>query len=152
MLCFMQDTAATLYANGTLKTSPTFATLQYALTDRNFSVIGLGFTRDTPGDRIRYEPYGLFRALPAGDVNGDGTVNSADVSAIMFALSYSAELDLNMDGSISSQDWSMASALSGRTLAAGQLSDSGNIVGWCGYLCEACLQIHSRRLWIFKVC
>ncbi|MFU8830160.1 MAG: RHS repeat-associated core domain-containing protein [Phycisphaerales bacterium] len=145
LVCFMQDTAASLNANGTLKTNPTFATLQYALTDRNFSVIGMGFTHDTPGDRIRYEPYGLFRAFPAGDVNGDGTVSSADVSAIMFAMSYSADLDLNMDGSINSQDWSMASSLTGRTLTAGQLSDSGNIVGWCGYLYE-----ESTGMWLAR--
>src|SRR5690606_35121130 len=41
-----------------------------------------------------------------------------------------------MDGSVDSLDSSMVSGLTGRTLTDGHLSDTGNIVGWCGYLYE----------------
>ncbi|MFI4855318.1 MAG: RHS repeat-associated core domain-containing protein [Phycisphaerales bacterium JB065] len=81
-------------------------------------------------------PYGTFTAYPAGDVNADGTVNSADTTAILIASGYKADLDVNMDGSVDSLDSSMVSGLTGRTLSSGQLSDRGNIVGWCGYLYE----------------
>jgi hypothetical protein len=50
----------------------------------------------------------------------------------MFAIGYQADLDVNIDGSVDSKDSSEVSTLSGRTLSAGQLSDRGNIVGWCG--------------------
>ena len=132
----MSDTAAALNADGTLATDPTFARLDYALTDRNFSVIGTGFTSGEVGDRVRYDPYGTFQAFPAGDVNRDGAVNSGDTTAIMFASGYQADLDVNMDGAVDSKDSGVVSKLRGRSLGAGELSDRGNIVGWCGYLYE----------------
>ena len=125
-----------LNADGTLATDPTFARLDYALTDRNFSVIGTGFTSGEVGDRVRYDPYGTFQAFPAGDVNRDGAVNSGDTTAIMFASGYQADLDVNMDGAVDSKDSGVVSKLRGRSLGAGELSDRGNIVGWCGYLYE----------------
>ncbi|MFG0293763.1 MAG: RHS repeat-associated core domain-containing protein [Phycisphaerales bacterium JB050] len=141
----MSDTKAALNSNGTLSKNPSFARLDYALTDRNFSVIGLGFEADAVGDRVRYAPYGTFTAYPAGDVNADGTVNSADTTAILIASGYKADLDVNMDGSVDSLDSSMVSGLSGRTLTDGQLSDNDNIVGWCGYLYE-----ESTGMWLAR--
>ena len=99
-------------------------------------MIGTGFTSGQVDHCRRYDPHGKFQAFPAGVVNRDGTVNSADTSAIMFAISYQADLDVNMDGSVDTKDSSLVSKLRGRSLADGQLSDSGNIVGWCGYLYE----------------
>ncbi|XOV77176.1 MAG: RHS repeat-associated core domain-containing protein [Phycisphaerales bacterium] len=136
LVAYMSDTAAVLNADGTLATDPTFARLDYALTDRNFSVIGTGFTSGEIGDRVRYDPYGTFQAFPAGDVNRDGAVNSGDTTAIMFASGYQADLDVNMDGAVDSKDSGVVSKLRGRSLGAGELSDRGNIVGWCGYLYE----------------
>ena len=49
-------------------------------------------------DGVGRSPRGTFKAFPAGDVNRYGTVNSASTSAIMFAISYQADLDVNMDG------------------------------------------------------
>ncbi|MFI4855319.1 MAG: hypothetical protein ACIAQF_10135 [Phycisphaerales bacterium JB065] len=60
----MSDTAASINSNGTLSANPTFATLQYALTDRNFSVIGLGFEADEVGDRIHYAPLRHIHRVP----------------------------------------------------------------------------------------
>jgi hypothetical protein len=85
-------------------------------------------------DAVGRSPRATFQPFPAGDVNRDGTVNSTDTSAIMFALGYEADLDVNMDGSVDTKDSSLVSKLSGRSLADGQLSDRGNIVGWCGSL------------------
>ncbi|MFG0293760.1 MAG: hypothetical protein ACF8MJ_11515 [Phycisphaerales bacterium JB050] len=65
LVAYMSDTAATINSNGTLSANPIFATLQYALTDRNFSVIGLGFEDDAVGDCIRYAPYVGRRGLRA---------------------------------------------------------------------------------------
>jgi len=131
-----RDTAASLNTNGTLATDPTYATLDYALTDRNFSVIGTGFTSSEVGDRVRYDPYGTFQAFPAGDVNNDGTVNSTDFDAFIIVFSYQADLDLTMDGSINKADQAVVTKNLGRTLGSSKLSDRGNIVGWCGELYE----------------
>ena len=54
----------------------------------------------------------------------------------MFASGYQADLDVNMDGAVDSKDSGVVSKLRGRSLGAGELSDRGNIVGWCGYLYE----------------
>jgi len=62
----LSDTAASINADGTLATDPTFARLDCALTARNFSVIGIGFDNDAVGDRLRYDPDGTVQAFPAG--------------------------------------------------------------------------------------
>jgi len=97
------------------------------------------------GDRIRYDPYGTFQAFPAGDVNNDGTVDSADSNAFIFVISYQADLDLTLNGSIGQADQAVVTKNLGRTLGNGQLSDRGNIVGWCGYLYE-----ESTGMWLAR--
>jgi len=141
----MRDTAASLSTSGTLVTDPTYATLDYALTDRNFSVIGTGFTGNQVGDRVRYDPYGTFQAFPAGDVNYDGTVDSADTNAFIFAASYQADLDLTLNGLVGAADQAVVTANLGRSFAPNQLSDRGNIVGWCGELYE-----ESTGIWLAR--
>jgi RHS repeat-associated protein len=152
LVAFMSDTAAAINTDGTLSTGPTFATLEYALTDRNFSVIGRGDTSNTLGDRIHYDPYGTFRAYPGGDVNRDGSTNSKDEASISnFILfgsgssGYQAEYDLDLDGDVDSRDISKVSTYGTRTIKSGQLSDRGNIVGWCGYLYE-----ESTGMWLAR--
>src|SRR5690606_32700486 len=87
-----------------------------------------------------YDPYGTFRAYPGGDVNGDGSSISTDggtiSSHILLGSGYRAEYDLNLDGVVDSSDVSKVASYGKRTIKSGQLSDNGNIVGWCGYLYE----------------
>ncbi|MFB3429730.1 MAG: hypothetical protein ABL309_02300 [Phycisphaerales bacterium] len=73
-------------------------------------------------------------------------MNSADTSAIMFALGCEADLDVSVDGSVDTMDSSLVSKLSGRSLADGQLSDTGNIVGWCDYLYEEASLLKRRHV------
>jgi hypothetical protein len=69
-------------------------------------------------------------------VNNDGTVDSADSDVFIFASIYEADLDLTMNGLIGTADQAVVTSNLGRTLGSSQLSDRGNIVGWCGYLYE----------------
>ena len=60
------------------------------------------------------------------------------MTTLSFTLTCQADLDLNMNGitGIDLGDESIVSANLGRSFAPNELSDRGNIVGWCGCLYE----------------
>ncbi len=98
---------------------------------------------------MRYHP---FQVTPAGDVNGDGTVNGDDLNTLSFTLTYQADLDLNMNGitGFDLGDEPIISANLGRSFAPGELSDRSNIVGWCGYLYEESGSFGGGGMWLAR--
>jgi RHS repeat-associated protein len=126
------------YTVDTNASSSQFDSVEYAMTDRNFSVIGL-----VDGERVRYDSYGYAQASPFGDANGDGTVDGGDQQIILDAFGdsvgdagYQVEGDLNASGTVDLTDLNLYSAASGKSIDTGRLSGSTNIVGYSGYLME----------------
>jgi len=62
------------------------------------------------------------------------TPSAAPTWALMFAFTYQADFDLNLNGitGIDLSDEPIIIANFGRSSALIELSDRGNIVGWCG--------------------
>jgi len=93
-------------------TSPGFEAPVYALTDRNFSVIGLRTQADDDAAHtLRYTPYGVGESQLRLDVTGDGVVNINDTVAVLGIfgsvagdVDYEAEADFNGDGSVNIND------------------------------------------------
>jgi len=126
------------WADDTKAASSTFDSTTFVMTDRNFSVIGLN-----NGERVRYDAYGYALASPFGDVNADGTVDSSDSSIVTGAFgatygtgSYVVEADVTRDGSVDLADLNAVSGANGDSIDRGDLSESGNIVGYAGYVFE----------------
>ena len=120
--------------------SPTtsFDDTMFAMTDRNFSVIGLN-----NGERVRYDAYGYALASPDNDVDADGLVGLSDSNAVSASFgssygsgSYRVEADVNRDGSVNLTDLNAVNGASGDSIDRGDLSESGNIVGYAGYIFE----------------
>jgi RHS repeat-associated protein len=139
------------YAVDTVASTSEFDTVTYAMTDRNFSVIGL-----VGSERIRYDAYGYAQASPFGDVNGDGTVDSSDQSIINAAFGesvgdagYQVEADLNFNGTVDLADLNLYSSASGDSIDRGGLSGEGNIIGYAGYVFEPATGMYLvRRRWL----
>jgi len=124
-----------------------FEDLFYAMTDRNFSVIGLSQSTGASGERIRYDAYGHAQASPRGDANGDGLVNIDDQDIVLAnfgkqigdtggTATYKVEADFDSNGAIDLDDLSTVFNHFGTTIERGRLSGSGNIVGYAGYIFE----------------
>ncbi len=60
------------------------------------------------------------------------------MDTLVFAFSYQADLDLNLNGitGFDLGDEPIVTANLGRSFAPNELSGRGNIVDWCGYLYE----------------
>ncbi len=123
----------------------------YAITDRNFSVIGVeaGGVGSGEFERARYSAYGETFGMPFGDVDADGDADTADTTAITAVIgnslggaSYQVEADIDLDGSITTTDRNAASTA---THGAGVLSGAGNIVGYAGYLYEEATGMYLAR-------
>lgn len=135
------------WADDTKAASSTFDSTTFAMTDRNFSVIGLN-----NGERVRYDAYGYALASPYGDVDADGTVGSSDSSIVTGAFgatygtgSYVVEADVTRDGSVDLADLNAVSGANGDSIDRGDLSESGNIVGYAGYIFEPATGMYSVR-------
>jgi len=124
-----------------------FEDLFYAMTDRNFSVIGLSQSTGASGERIRYDAYGHAQALPRGDANGDGSVNLDDQDIVLAnfgkqigdtsgTATYRVEADFDSNGAIDLDDLNTVFNNFGQSIERGRLSGSGNIVGYAGYIFE----------------
>jgi RHS repeat-associated protein len=101
-------------------------------------------------ERVVYEAYGKGRHRWAGDVDGDGDVDSTDVSIVTTLAdaysragtpiddaSYEVDSDLNHDGIIDATDKAIINALPAAAVLAGGISDPDGpdaIAGYDGYL------------------
>ncbi|XOV75122.1 MAG: RHS repeat-associated core domain-containing protein [Phycisphaerales bacterium] len=135
------------YAVDINASSSQFDSVEYAMTDRNFSVIGL-----VDGERVRYDAYGYAQASPFGDANGDGTVNGDDQQIILDAFGdsvgdagYQVEGDLNSSGTVDLTDLNLYSTASGDSIDRGRISESNNIVGYAGYVHEPATELYLVR-------
>ena len=106
---------------------------------------------DSSGGRAegyRYSAYGVPFGIPRADINGDGTVNTADSNILSVAfgnslgdVGYVVTADINLDGTVDLDDWGILSVDFGATLGRGVLSHtttSGgggvrNRIGYAGY-------------------
>ncbi|MCR9217498.1 MAG: hypothetical protein NXI14_09890 [bacterium] len=138
------------YAVDTAASTSEFDTVTYAMTDRNFSVIGL-----VGSERVRYDAYGYAQASPFGDANSDGTVDGSDQSIILAAFGdsvgdagYQVEGDLNFSGTVDTADLNLYTPASGDSIDRGRLSGEGNIIGYAGYVFEPATGLYvSRQRW-----
>jgi RHS repeat-associated protein len=135
------------YAVDTNASSSQFDAVEYAMTDRNFSVIGL-----VDGERVRYDAYGYAQASPFGDANGDGTVDGDDQKVILDAFGttvggtgYQVEGDLNANGTVDLTDLNLYSTASGDSIDRGDISGIDNIVGYAGYAFEPATKLYIVR-------
>ncbi len=109
-------------------------------TDAQFSSVAVLLDNGDLLERVAYTAYGVARHQWLADANGDGAVNSADMSIVLSAYgpitsaSYRSEADFNRDGIINSADLSPVLAFQ-PTLPEGTLSATsvGNRTGYCGY-------------------
>ena len=122
------------------------------LTDAQFSVRALAETSLSGAaeivERVAYTPYGEARHRYAGDMDGDGDVDAADISAIPGG-GYVADLDADNDGSNAddTSGWLIPRVSGGLYATAvpdGWLSDPGlgstvgtdNSIGYAGYVAD----------------
>lgn len=137
-------------------TGPAFAPPRYALTDRNFSVIGLGFEGGGKPDthRMRYSPYGASESVLNIDPTGDGTSDVSDMLRILAQFDethadagYTPELDVNGDGAIDVSDF--LEQQSGTGTSSSELGSAlSNTVGYAGYVWDADADMyHVRHRW-----
>jgi len=83
---------------------------------------------------VRYSSYGVPFGMPQGDVNGDGTVDGADLGQILADWGTgTVACDVNLDGTVDGADHALALANDATTLGRGVLSDIGNRRGYAGY-------------------
>ena len=135
------------------------------LTDAQFSVRALAETSLSGAaeivERVAYTPYGEARHRYAGDMDGDGDVDTADISAIP-GSGYVADLDADNDGSNAddTSGWLIPRVSSGLYATAvpdGWLSDPGlgstvgtdNSIGYAGYVADfetGDYHVRNRRL------
>ncbi len=132
----------------------------FYVTDAQFSTVAMAKPNGGIVERITYDSYGKARHHFGADVTGDGATTSANGTAIQNAYGnsigdagYKAELDLDRDGDIDSDDYNAGIALSGgvtqSALAGGMVSfvstGSGgstrhgpdNPIAWDGYVFNA---------------
>ncbi len=132
----------------------------FYVTDAQFSTVAMAKPNGGIVERLTYDSYGKARHHFGADVTGDGATTSADGTAIQNAYGnsigdagYKAELDLDRDGDIDSDDYNAGIALSGgvtqSALAGGMVSfvstGSGgstrhgpdNPIAWDGYVFNA---------------
>ncbi len=100
-------------------------------------------------EQDRYSAYGIPIGLPAGDVNSDRQVTSADTTQIQSwidASQYDVRGDLDLDSDVDATDKSTATNNLGNTLGWGALtlSSVGNRRGYAGYELEASLTAARR--------
>ncbi len=143
----------------------------FYVTDAQFSTVAMAKPNGGIVERTTYDSYGKARHHFGADVTGDGATTSADGAAIQNAYGnsigdagYKAELDLDRDGDIDSDDYNAGIALSGgvtqSALAGGMVSfvstGSGgstrhgpdNPIAWDGYVFNAETgQYHVRWRW-----
>ncbi len=143
----------------------------FYVTDAQFSTVAMAKPNGGIVERITYDSYGKARHHFGADVTGDGATTSADGAAIQNAYGnsigdagYKAELDLDRDGDIDSDDYNAGIALSGgvtqSALAGGMVSfvstGSGgstrhgpdNPIAWDGYVFNPETgQYHVRFRW-----
>ncbi len=92
----------------------------FYVTDAQFSTVAMAKPNGGIVERITYDSYGKARHHFGADVTGDGATTSADGTAIQNAYGnsigdagYKAELDLDRDGDIDSDDYNAGIAMSG---------------------------------------
>ena len=118
----------------------------YAMTDRNFSVIGLSQSAGSSGERVRYDAYGHAQAMPLGDADHNGAVDLDDQNILLVNFGadigdtgsplYRVEADFDSNGAIDLDDLNTVNVNFGDSIERGRLSGSGNIVGYAGYIFE----------------
>ena len=87
-------------------------------------------------EQVRYSSYGVPFGLPMGDTDGDGDLDSTDVTQINTwyqASQYDVRGDLDLDGDVDGTDHTNAGNAKPITLGWGVLSDVGNRKGYAGY-------------------
>src|SRR5690606_22484404 len=98
---------------------------------------------------VKYSPYGVPFALPAGDTDSDGDWDATDSSAI--TGSYDVRKDVQLDGDVDSADITQANAVTGgyQTLGRGILSSSAvaNRKGYAGYEYDPTFEGAGRHLY-----
>jgi RHS repeat-associated protein len=168
---YIDELIAVLYidaynpADSASGTGPSFDSMRYAMTDRNFSVIGLGFEYDPDGGlspdllgdavRIRYSPYGEHEARLVGDADFDGTISRGEALKLPatppggYSASdsgYSAEWDLDGDGYIGPDTGVVQNSLN---VSVSELGERlGNSAGYAGYLYDRDAGMyHVRHRW-----
>ena len=129
----------------------TYEDTWYHLTDHQLSPVAIITDTGVVAERVRYDAYGRAHYFPEGDVNMDGTRDTADaqlIKSIVVGPSgsnqiggtlYTAEADLNRDGVVNNSDfalWPSSGAMTEASLPAGSLSSSrvDNVIGYCGYV------------------
>lgn len=127
------NTAWTSAADGTLEDRV------YYIQNWRADVVALVDSSHFLREWVRYDAYGTPYGMPQTDTNGDGTVNTTDLTNILAAWgsnSYPTG-DHNLDGTIDVTDLLAQMSNSGNTLGWGALSLSGaksmNRKGYAGY-------------------
>ncbi len=126
------NTAWTSTSDGTLEER------RYYCQNWRADVVALVTSSGQQVEQHRYSPYGIPFGLPAGDVNSDGSVATADTTQIQTwidASAYDARGDLDLDGDVDATDKTTATNNIGNTLGWGALSlpGVGNRKGYAGY-------------------
>jgi len=130
------DTAWNASSDGTLERR------DYYLQNWRRDVIALVTDAGEQVEQVEYWPYGAPEGFPTGDVNKDGTTDTADEDAIRDAINnndYYASADLDYDSDVDSADVTIAQNNSGASLGRGELSDVGNRFGYTGHEYENAL-------------
>jgi RHS repeat-associated protein len=115
----------------------------YACTDVQFSVVALLKSTGALAERVSYDPYGVATYRYPDDVNGDGSVTSADRTLVNGLIptsigggGYNADADINRDGIIDSNDYNLVSSTTKSALPSGFITDKSgpdNLFGYDGY-------------------
>lgn len=130
----------------------------YHLTDSMFSTRVVLDNAGEIMERVSYDPYGEARHHQPGDVDGDGDADSTDVTLIQDIIvvgmgispcpihdaDYEVEADLDASGTIDIADLLIAMNTTA-ALANGDLSVTGNVIGWDGYVFNPELQHYIVR-------
>lgn len=83
-------------------------------------------------ERDRYSSYGVPFGIPLGDVNGDGTVDSADLGQVLSDYGTGVvRSDLDLSGGVDSSDSTIASANYGVTMGLDAVGNS--LFSYSGY-------------------
>jgi RHS repeat-associated protein len=95
-------------------------------------------------ERVSYDPYGVATYRYPDDVNGDGSVTSADRTLVNGLIptsigggGYNADADINRDGVIDSNDYNLVSSTTKSALPSGFITDKSgpdNQFGYDGYV------------------
>jgi len=84
----------------------------------------------------KFSAYGIPIGLPAGDIDSDFITDTADVDAIeTWAVAYDVRADLDLDGDVDGDDWTIAQTYEGTQLGWTVLSADtvANRAGYAGY-------------------